>query len=414
MRQLVIRNVLLDGARRDITIKGNRFTAIDPASAAPPAGAEVIDGSRFAILPPFYNMHGHAAMTLLRGIDDDLPLDRWLRECIWPREAKLTPEDVYAGSRLAILEMIKTGATFFNDMYFLQTQTARAAEEMGIRCCLGLLYMQGVDARIENEPLREAYSNSDLVSISLAPHAVYTTTAELLREAAAHAREWNLPIHTHLSETAWEVQNCIATHGMTPAAYMDSLGLITERSILAHCVHLTDADLALAARRGATIAHCPASNQKLASGTFPYAKALKAGCRVTLGTDGAASNNSLSMMAEMKCAALSAKREAGDPTAANAPGIFRQATRDAALAMGIDAGEIAPGRLADAILVDLGNLWMVGGDNPVSHLVYAADSSCIDTVICNGRVIMRGGHVPGEGEIIEQAKKASARLRSAR
>lgn len=413
MHRLVIHNVLLGGSRRDITIEGNRFTAIAPAADAFSPGENSIDGTRFAILPPFYNMHGHAAMTLLRGIDDDLPLDRWLRECIWPREGKLTPEDVYAGSRLAILEMIKTGTVFFNDMYFLQTQTARAAEEMGIRCCLGLLYMQGVDARIENEPLREAYSNSELVTMALAPHAVYTTTPEILREVAANAREWNLPIHTHLSETAWEVQNCLETHGMTPAAYMDSLGLITERSILAHCVHLTDEDLALVAKRGASIAHCPASNQKLASGTFPYAKALKAGCRVTLGTDGAASNNSLSMMAEMKCAALSAKREAGDPTAANAPGIFRQATREGALALGIDAGEIAVGRLADAILVDLDNPWLVGGDNPISHLVYAADSSAIDTVICNGRIIMRGGRVPGEEEIIARAKTASARLRSA-
>ena len=417
MKNLLIRNVTLDGGVCDIFINGNRIERIAPGIQT--AAGYVIDGTGKAAVPPFYNTHTHAAMTLLRGYADDMELFRWLNDYIWPAEGRLTGEDIYAGTRLALLEMIRTGTVFFNDMYWYQPDVIRAVEEMGLRAALGLLFLEaGTDEvrarnrRCNEELLSLRGSGSGRILVTCAPHSIYTVSGPTLEEAAELAVREDLPIHIHLAETEREVEECRAAHGgMTPVEWIDKLGLLTPKTILAHAVHLTDADIERIRERGAVIAHMPNSNRKLCSGQFRFhAVSDCAGCRVTLGTDGCASNNSLSMFSEMKAAALGAKTESMLPTAGRDEEIFRAATRNGAEAFGLDAGVIAPGKLADALLIDLAAPFLVGDYHLTSNLVYAADSSCVDTVICDGRILMEHRRVPGEREIVEEARRCCRRL----
>lgn len=420
MTRLLIRDVVLEGRVTDVVIAGNRFESVGT-----PASGEFDDviacAGRMAIVAPFYNTHTHAAMTLLRGYADDLDLAEWLSDHIWPAEAHLTAEDIDAGSRLAILEMIKSGTVFFNDMYWDQAATARAADEMGVRAAIGLLYLCGPDgtpsprtSRSNAELLEIAPDLSNRVQITEAPHSVYTVPEQMLRAVAEQAHDARRLIHIHVSETLKENADCVAQTGRSPVVYLDDLGIIGPHSILAHCVHLSDRDRQIIAERGAIIAHLPVSNMKLCSGQFDHAAARAARLHMTLGTDGASSNNGLSMIEEMKFAALSAKILSGYPTVARDHEIHDMATVDGARAFGIDAGEIAVGRLADALLIDLDQPSMVADHSLVSNLVYAADSSVIDTVICDGRVLMTGRYVPGQEEIIAGAREAAARVRARR
>ena len=414
---LLLRNVVHDGQVTDVRIDHGLFTAI---GAQPPDAVadQVIDArGRQAIVPPFYNSHTHAAMTLLRGYAEDLELATWLTDHIWPAEATLTADDIYAGTRLAILEMIKSGTVFFNDMYWEQPATVRAALELGVRAQVGLLYITGPDGRPNP---RSAASNAALlelepdlpsrITVAHAPHSPYTVDRGQLEWIGADSADTGRRIHTHAAETASEVQDCLAAHGATPIAYLDRLGLVTERSVLAHCVHLTDEDRWTIADRGAVIAHMPVSNLKLCSGFFEHERALEAGCQVVLGTDGAASNNSLSMLAEMKSAALLAKSQAGSPLAGRDHVMLAAATREAALAFGIDGGAIEVGRVADALLVDLDHHTMVGDYSLTANLVYSAEPDVIDTVICDGQVLMQHRRVAGEQEIVAAARETCARL----
>ena len=412
----MLKNVVLNGTVTDVSIQGKRFSKIAPDQDT--AGYEVIDAhGRFAILPPFYNTHNHAAMTLLRGYADDMELFTWLQNHIWPAEAKLTGEDVYDGSRLAILEMIKSGTVFFADMYWHQNDTIRAAEEMGIRASIGLLFICDSNGELlernrkSNQLILDKIGQlPEEIMISCAPHAVYTVSEKVLREAGEIAGHYSTHIHIHASETAKEVADCIAQHGATPIAYLDRLGLLSEKTLLAHCTHLSAGDIALIASRRSVIAHMPVSNMKLCSGSFDLVAALNGNCRVTIGTDGCSSNNNLSMLEEMKFAAMLAKMVTGSPEAGRDTVIYDLATRCGAEAFGIDAGVIAEGKLADAVLVDLDNPLMVGDYNLIANMVYSADSSVIDTVICAGRVLMRDRHVPGEEEILERARKVCRKL----
>jgi len=418
--RLLISDVILDGHRTDVVIAGNRFESI----GGNPTGEfdEVIRcHGRKAIVAPFYNAHTHAAMTLLRGYADDVELAEWLTEYIWPAEAQLTADDIYAGSRVAILEMIKSGTVFFNDMYWDQSATAQAADEMGVRAAIGLLYLSNPQGRRNQrsersnaELLERAPDLPDRIQITEAPHSVYTVPEEMLRTAAEAAADSGRLLHIHVSETAKENADCLARTGRSPVSYLNDLGVIGPHSILAHCVHLSDEDREILAGRDAVVAHLPASNMKLCSGQFDHAAARAAGIRLTLGTDGASSNNSLSMLTEMKLASLSAKIRSGSPTVARDHEVFAMATVTGARAFGIDAGEIAAGLLADALLVDLDQPSLVADHNLESNLVYAADSSVIDTVICDGRVLMSGRSVPGEEEILAQGREAAARVRGRR
>lgn len=419
MSSLLLKNVIHQQRACDIHIVGNRIKSIAPTLKL--SADQVIDGHGcLAVMPAFYNSHTHAAMTLLRGYADDLELFTWLSKYIWPAEERLSAEDIYAGSRLANLEMIKSGTVFYNDMYWLPTETARAVEEMGMRAMLGMLMICGEDGEVlprnrkANQALLEMADNlPGRIRISYAPHACYTVSEKILRRLADDAREKGRYVHIHAAESRREVEDCRNAHGgLSPIAYLDRLGVLSERCVLAHCVHLGEEDIAIIRERGAVISHMPASNMKLSSGNFNFqAVAAKGRCRVTIGTDGCASNNNLSMLEEMKLAALLAKASSGDPTVANDGLVHDMATRLAAEAFGLDAGVVAEGKLADLILVELDHPAMVGDYNLVANLVYAADTSVIHSVICDGRVLMENHYVPGEEEIIAKAREACRRIK---
>lgn len=408
MSEILIRNVLHEGQPSDILIKGNRFSSITPAGSGMSAETE-IDASGMAILPPFYNTHGHAAMTLLRGYADDMELFKWLSEYIWPYEDKLTPEDIYNGSRLAILEMIKSGTVFFSDMYFEIDETARAVDEMGVRAALGVTFMSNHSLALRDEKVAYMKNWKDRtngrIQLTAAPHAIYTADAGQLMLAANTARELGMKIHIHVSETATEVQNSIKEFGDTPVRYLEKLGFLGPDVIAAHVVHVDDEEIEILKKHGVTISHCPCSNMKLSSGAFRADAMVKAGAKVTIGTDGCSSNNNLDMREEMKFASFLAKVSSGDPELLPAQQVLDWATRNGAEAFGIDAGVIKEGKLADALLVRLDDPKMTPNHNLISNWVYAADTSCIDTVICDGRIIMQGRHVPGEEEILASVRR---------
>lgn len=409
---MTFRNLILEGRGAvDLTVADGRIAAITSAGDNP-AGPRPRP-----VVPAFYNCHTHLAMNLLRGYADDRALMPWLRDYVWPAEARLTEEIVYAGARLAILELIRSGTVFANDMYWHAPMVARAAEEMGIRCAVSMQTVEtggpGVDdprnvaanAALADLP-REASSR---VFTTLAPHAVYTVCEATLRRLADRARAEDRFVHIHVAETQGEVARCRAEHGgCTPVRYLLDCGLLGPKTLMAHGVHLTDDDISIIRDTGAVLVENAQSNLKLASGLFPYART--AGCRRALGTDGACSNNALSMFAEMKCVALVAKLENGDPTAAPAAEVLRLATRGGAQAFGLDAGEIRVGAAADFLILDPDAVPLVPGFNRTSDLVYAADPSCLDTVVCAGRVLMEGGVVPGEEEIVAAARQAARLL----
>lgn len=407
---ILIRNVFLNNTQTDVWIRGNTFAQIAPNIECD--ATTVIDGKNKAILPPFYNTHAHMAMTMFRGYADDLHLFPWLNEHIWPKEAVLTKEHVYAGSRLAILEMIRSGSVFFSDMYWFQEETARAVTEMGVRAALGLVCLERCDSSIqkrndaENERLFAQRSQySERIQFTYAPHSIYTVSQKTLERIAHDAQQNHMMIHTHLSETEQEVKDCLKEHGCSPVAYLNKIGLLSSQLIAAHCVALSLEDIDLLAQSGTVISHMPCSNAKLCSGFMNFAQLSRVGAYLTIGTDGAASNNNLSMIEEIKFAALNAKISSMDPTEASADYIFDIATRKGAEAFGIDAGIIAEGKLADCILVDLNNTMLIPNYHLISNMVYSADSSCIDTVICNGKILMQNRVVPGSEEIIEHARR---------
>lgn len=383
---LLIKNVLLDGEKKTLLCRDGRFVSLDAAPGA--EAARVIDAEGLAILPAFYNTHTHAAMTLMRGYGDDRPLHEWLEQWVWPYEDSLGAKDIRRGSEIAIREMISTGTVFFNDMYFFIDETIDLVKASGMRAAIGVTLMDNHPKALRDEKsaLVRAWKDSERLLLTVAPHSVYTASKDTLQEAAKLARENGRKIHIHISETAKEVKECLAKTGMTPVRYLDSLGLLGPDVIAAHCVHVDKEEWDILAERGVTVSHCPCSNMKLGSGRFPYELAIASGARITLGTDGCSSNNNLDMREEMKTAALLAK-VTGDAALLSAPQVLKWATRNGAEAFGYDAGEITRGRLADAILVDLGNPKMNPCHNLISNWVYAADSSCIKYVICNGKVL---------------------------
>lgn len=390
MGSLLIKDVRIDDRITDVLIADGRFKSLEA-----PAGTvadKVIDASGMAILPPFYNTHTHAAMSLLRGYADDMPLHKWLQEYIWPYEDKLTPQDIREGSRLAVREMIKTGTVFFSDMYFDIEETIEVVQEYGLRAAIGVTFVEAHSKSQQAEKLELLKHWTDptggRITLTVAPHAVYTVGPDLLVRCADTARSLGLKLHIHLCETRKEVDDCLAEHGMTPVRYLDSLGFLGPDVIAAHVVHVDPEEAAILAERGVTISHCPCSNLKLASGFFPYKLLKDAGCRITLGTDGDSSNNNLDMREEMKFAALVSKACSGNPEVMPAAEAVDMACRQGAEAFGINAGVIAEGKLADAILVDLGDVRMQPCHHLLSNWVYAAGSSCIDTVICDGNILM--------------------------
>lgn len=386
---ILLKNVLHDGARTNILIEGDKFKAIGVPEDI--EAAQIIDCEGLAILPAFYNTHTHAAMTLVRGYADDLPLQTWLQDYIWPYESKLTAADIRRGSEMAAKEMISTGSVFFNDMYFEIEETIDIINHAGTRASIGITVMENHSKAVEEQKWDFVRHWQDptggRIQLAIAPHAIYTVGTEKLKKSAEFAREQGLKIHIHVSETEGEVQACIKEHGTTPVRYLDSLGFLGPDVVAAHCVWVDKEEWDILAERGVTVAHCPCSNMKLGSGRFPYELAIASGVTITLGTDGASSNNNLDLREEAKFAALLAK-VSGDPTLLPATMALDWATVNGAKAFGIDAGVIAEGKKADCILVSLDSPKMQPCFNLVSNWIYAADSSAIRKVICDGRIIL--------------------------
>jgi len=375
----------------------------------------VIDARRKALVPGFVNTHTHAAMTLFRGYADDLPLQTWLVDWIWPLEAKLTEEDVYWGTKLACLEMIKTGTTAFNDMYWHALGSAKAVDEMGIRGVISNVFididggsddeeMQKENRRLTRK-LRKDYS--DRVIPALGPHAIYTVSEGNLLWTAEFAREEGLLVHIHVSETEQEVKDCIEKTGMRPVEYLDRIGFLGPNVVAAHCVWLDDNEILLLAKHNVKVAHIPTSNMKLAIGQkLRYPALCAAGVNISIGTDGCASNNNLNMLESAKFASLSQKSATHQQTVLPANEALSMITRHGASALRIGGGEITEGAPADILLIDLQLPEMTPLHNLDSNLIYAS-SNCVDTTICDGVVLMQERVVNGEEEILVKASETA-------
>lgn len=409
---LTVENARFDGEAVGVRCDGGTIAALGTDVVAQ-AGDEVIDAGGAHLVPPLVNGHTHAAMTLFRGSGGDLPLMPWLEEKIWPIEAKLEAEDVYRGARLACAEMIRSGTTRFWDMYWEPEATARAVEEMGIRAAIGapLIDLGGSHEQLRTTALRSLDALAEfgpLITPALAPHAIYTVSEESLRWIGELSAERDLPVQIHLSETEKEVQDCIAAHGCRPAFYLDRLGFLSHHTILAHGVWLDPDELGLIAERGATVVANPVANMKLAvGGVFPYPAARAAGVRVGLGTDGAGSNDSLDLLADLKFFALTQKHAATDPTAIDAAEAWAVATGAQAPLLG--ATPLEPGVPADFLLLRP-HAPELGIGDLTSGLVYAATGAAVDTTVVAGKVLMRGGGIEGLDEIVAQAAERARHL----
>ena len=406
---ILLKNVFLNDTTCSVLIDGNRIARIADQIDIPTA--DIIDCTGKAILPSFCNTHTHASMMFLRGIGEDKTLFDWLNQDIFPREAKLKPDHIYALSRYALLEMIKTGTTCFTDMYFHVPETIRAVSEMGLRAVIPYPGMDLFDEReatnrIERATryLDEPVKDSRIIK-ALYCHAIYTCSERLICAFSDLVQKYDTYFQIHVAETQKEVNDCLRQHGCRPVELLHRWGVTGPKTLFAHAVHLTDTEIHLVAETGTVLAHCPTSNLKLGSGQMDFQKYLDAGVTLTLGTDGVSSNNSLSMISEMKLAALSAKNKADSVLAGKVDDIFRLATCNGFNAFGIDAGEIREGKLADFILVDLDNQFLLPRNNLISNMIYAADSSCITDVFCDGRPVMRNRSIPNEAEIISDFKR---------
>lgn len=409
---LTVENALSDGGRVGVRCEDGEIAALGP-DVTPQPGDETIDAAGAHLLPPLVNGHTHAAMTLFRGSGGDLPLMPWLKEKIWPVEAKLDDEDVYWGARLACAEMLRSGTTRFWDMYWHSEATARAVTDAGLRATIGapLFDVGGSPEKLRESALRSLESLAEFgprVTPALAPHAIYTVSEESLRWIGELSAERGLPVQIHLSETEREVQDCIAAHGTRPAFYLDRLGVLSERTVLAHGVWFDPDELALIADRGATVVTNPVANMKLAvGGVFPHPAVRSAGVPVGLGTDGAGSNDSLDLLADLKTFALAQKHAAADPTAIDAAEAWAVATGGRAPLLG--ATPLQPGAPADFLLLRPDSPELGIGDL-TSALVYAASGSAVDTVVVAGEVLMRGGELPGLAEVVARAADRARRL----
>jgi 5-methylthioadenosine/S-adenosylhomocysteine deaminase len=387
-----------------VAVRSGTIEAILPADEAAarfPAYASV-DLPGHALIPGLINAHTHAAMTLMRGLADDLPLMRWLEDHVWPAEAKhVSPQFVRDGTLLACAEMLRGGITCFNDMYFFPEAALEAALSFGMRSVHGVIVIE-LPSAYASDPadylrkglaLRDRYRDEPLVSFTLAPHAPYTVSDATFHRIATLAAELDVPVHVHLHETRDEIERSRAEHGVRPIERLRRLGLLAPSLIAVHCVHLEADEIRLLAYHGCSVVHCPSSNLKLASGFAPIASLLKEKTNVALGTDGAASNNRLDLFQEMRTAALLAKAVAGDAQAMPAHAALRAATLNGAQALGIDGrtGSIVPGKAADLVAVDLRAIEVAPCYDPVSHLVYAAGREHVSHVWVAGALLVREG-----------------------
>jgi len=383
---------------------------------------KVIDARGKVVLPGLVNAHTHLPMVLLRGVADDMPLMEWLSTKIWPIEKNLKAEDCYAGAMLGCLEMIKSGTTCFADMYFHMDQVARAVIKSGIRGALSYGIIELDDSKKRKSEISvslkfiKAFNGkaNGRITTMFGPHAPYTCSSDCLMEVKELAKKHGVSIHTHISETSDEVKQITEKYGKPPAEYLDSIGFLGPEVLAAHCVWISDKEIKLLRDRGVKPVHNPVSNMKVGCGFSPVPEMLAAGIPVALGTDGAASNNSLDMFKEMKFAALLSKVRKMDPTTVPATSALEMATINGATALGLQdkIGSIEVGKKADLILVDIKKPHLTPIHNVVSHLVYSAVGSDVDTVIVDGKVLMKDRKVLtlDEAKVLELAQRTSDNL----
>ena len=420
MNSIFLKNVTVEGRLNDLDIRDGRFFRIAPAGSLPaPDGVEILDAGGQVAVPGFINMHTHSAMSLMRGIAEDVrDLEEWLAD-IWTLESKIDGDFVYWGTKVACLEMIKTGTTTFNDQYWFLEDACRAATEMGIRPVFSHVLLDHGDPSAISRQREECERDYEAslrwggdARFAVAPHAVYTVSEPNLLWGAEFARKHGLKIHMHVSETEKEVSDCKQVHGgLSPVEYLDRLGILGPDVIAAHTLWLSDKDVEILGKRGVTCVHNINSNTKLASGyRFRYRELRDAGANVCLGTDGCASSNNLDMLETMKTSALIQKAWRGDTTVLPLNELMDTATVNGAKGLGIDTGRIAEGCLADLSLVDTDNTFFLSPAPFAANFIYSAHSDCIRTVIRGGRVLMRDGVVEGEKEILRGAREMLDKL----
>jgi 5-methylthioadenosine/S-adenosylhomocysteine deaminase len=404
-----------------VAIKNGRIEYVGPNLPGMDAQYEkIIDCRGKAVMPGFVNGHNHAAMSMFRNYADDLKLMDWLFNKIMPLEDKLTEESAYWGVMLSILEMIRSGTTTFADMYFFMDKVAEAVAESGIRAALsrGLQgsSCDGDDSRIlENTELYKKYHNSfnGRIKVMLGPHAVYTCTPDYLRKVSEVSRETGMGIQVHISETRDEVNTCIEKYGLSPVKLLDSTGILNGNTVGAHCVVVDDEDIEILSKRGVSVVHNPSSNMKLASGIAPVKKMIDSGINVCLGTDGAASNNSLDMFKEMREASYLQKVHTLDPTAMTVDEVLSMATWRGAKALGFDSvGRIESGMNADLIILNTQKEYYYPRYNIKSAVIYSANCSDVETVIIDGNIVMENRNMTtlDEERILFEVQRWSSKL----
>lgn len=417
MNDILLKNALFEDRRVDIYIHDGIIAGITPSVPgtfpSPAEKYETVDCSSKAVLPSFINMHTHAAMSMMRGVGEDINFHEWLAR-IWQIESGITPEYVYYATRLACLEMIKTGTATFNDQYWHMPQARKAALEMGIRPVLSYVLcdrMNPAESKIQIRECIRHYEESlkwpEKSQFVISVHAIYSVCEEAIVWAADFASEHGLKLHIHLSETEKEVLDCKAAHnGMTPVEYLESLGFLSPDVIAAHSLWLSDKDVEILGRHGVNCVHNINSNLKLTSGyRFRYNELRDAGANVCLGTDGCGSSNNLDMLEAMKTSAMVQKAWRKDATAMPLNELFATGTSNGAKALGLNSGSLEVGRIADLMLVDIDNWNFISNAPTLANFIYSAHSDCIDSLMCNGRWIMKNRMVDGERDIIRDARK---------
>lgn len=421
-KSILLKNILLDENVSDILIRGNRIAGIwnssDSHSIEVDGETEVVECKGKAAFPGLMNMHTHAGMALMRGIGEDIAFHKWLDK-IWEVEENIDEEYVYHATKLACLEMVKTGTTTFNDQYWYMPVAYKAAMELGMRPALSYVVLDKNDpeeSERQKAQCQEVYDMSrswdDKAQLLISVHAIYSVREPMMLWAVDFARKHGLKIHMHISETQKEVEDCMKEHnGMSPVEYLDSLGVLGPDVIAAHTLWLSENDIRILGERGVTCVHNINSNLKLASGyRFLYKELMEAGANVCIGTDGCGSSNNLDMLEAMKTSAIVQKAWRGDPSAMPLDELTAMATVNAAKALGFDTGRIEVGALADMLIIDIENYNFLSPGTFIANLVYSAHSDCIESVICDGKFIMRNRVVEGEKEIIENAKKQINKL----
>ena len=388
-----------------IIITGNTITEIGAGAILHRyQPARIIDVRGKLVMPGMVNSHTHAAMTMFRGMADDMALDVWLNEHIFPSEAKhVNARSVELGTRLAVMEMVRSGTTCFADMYYYEDVVAQVCEDVGIRALLGEGVLgfpapghpDSTHTLRYTEELIQRYQGSELISVAVGPHAPYTCPEYLMKECRDLANKYKVPLHIHLSETVKEYEQCIEQTGVTPVQYLERAGILDGHTIAAHCVYASEEDVEVLKRWGTFVAHNPQCNMKLVSGVAPITHFLRAGITVGLGTDGVVSNNSLDMFEEMKTCALIHKLHTNSPTVMDAKTVVRMATMGGAATLGLadKIGSLEAGKRADLIIVNTDQPHLVPMYNVYSQIVYSVKGNDVETVMVNGRIIMDHGHI---------------------